>query len=454
MKKYTALFFIFVLCAVIFPPQIFATDNGKIAAELELAVTIPENGIQLSKGGVTLKLGDIGETVRHIYIEWAAAPEKWELVMTDASGGELKYQCGEFGFLNEYVKIDDNVTSFEIRLSKGTSTLLSLRAFGEGEPPASVQQWQPPHSTADLLVIAPHAGDEFLYYGGAIPYYTGKGKRVQVAYMTTWLDTRPELMRERLNALYVSGVRNYPVIADFTEQPVAELSDALAVYDENTFFEAYIGLIRRFKPNVIVSSGNYGDGLQQLCFESLTTSVMLSGDAQEYTEIAEKYGAFEPKRLYLHRYTDENTVTMDWGDALDTARKSFAEYKSRSRRAIETEGVYDCRVFGSYSIKDGMQADAAMSDFFDGIDAPQTEAEETAEESPEKPGGIKAAGAVDIIGSLDGPSMTWVYSASGGIGVMLANVRAFFHNLGSVGTLGIAAALCIVTALVLRMKKD
>ncbi len=255
------------------------------------------------------------EGVGGLYLIWNRIPGAWSY---RADGAE--FRAGENGFLHEYVRLDRPAREVVITIPEGGAELSDLYCFGEGRPPDWVQIWKPPCEKADLLLLPTHADDEQLFFAGVLPRYAGeKGAAVQVAYMTNHWDTvrRPH---EQLDGLWTAGVRNYPVIGPFPDEPAslgskseaaeAVLQRALSVYDEEAVTEFQVELIRRFRPQVIVGhdfAGEYGHGAHMLNAYTLSRALELSGDASNYPESAEKYGVWVVPKTYMHLYEKNKT---------------------------------------------------------------------------------------------------------------------------------------------------
>ena len=122
--------------------------------------------------------------IAHLYIAWNnKTVSPWTLTLEDGSAQE----CGTNGYLHEYVKLDKPSTKAVINIKADGMKICKLYAFGEGDVPSWVQQWNPPCDEADILLVSTHADDEQLFFGGIIPYYAGElGLKVQVAYYTNY----------------------------------------------------------------------------------------------------------------------------------------------------------------------------------------------------------------------------------------------------------------------------
>lgn len=262
-----------------------------------------------------------------IYIIWNRIPGEWTLT---ANGNS--YLVGKNGYLHEYVDIQAlagaPVKEASITIPKEI-TLCDVYAFTEGDLPDWVQIWQPPCEKADLMLLSTHSDDEQLFFAGILPYYAGElGAAVQVVYMTNHWD-QPNRPHEQINGLWTVGVRNYPIIGPFPDDPdtlsktgetVAEtLRRTLEIFGEDALIRNQVEMIRRFKPQVIVghdANGEYQHGAHIANTYSLQKAVALSADAANYPESAQTYGTWSVPKTYLHLWA-ENKIVMDWDRPLE-----------------------------------------------------------------------------------------------------------------------------------------
>ena len=303
-------------------------------------------------GELTLNGGE--RMIGSLYLEWSHVPETW---FYTADG--FTYTVEADGYLHQYVQLHAPAEEIVINVD---SALCDIYAFEpDSRLPDWVQIWQPAHERADLLLLPTHGDDEFVFFGGMIPYYAGeKGLKVQVAYLTNhWSQIlRPH---EVLDALWHAGLRNYPVIGLFEDKWADSLAEAEAVFSR---YDAAVYLteqIRRFKPSVVIGHdllGEYGHGQHVLQAVSLTDAIVAAADGNIFPESAEKYGAWNTPKMYLHLY-DKNEIVMDWNvplnhfggkTAMDVARESFAIHESQQGFfCVYGEGDdWDSRRFGLY----------------------------------------------------------------------------------------------------------
>ncbi len=326
----------------------------------------------------------------YIYIIWDTPPEPWQLT-AGGSGGGIH---GVNGFLHELVVLSSPVNEATIILSEAEHRLCDIYLFGEGELPDWVQQWQPILPQADMLVLSTHGDDEFLFYGGTLPTYAGERELdVQVVYLTNhWGERyRPH---EQLNGLWTAGVTAYPLMGPFPDLYASKegLEAAMATYGYDEVLEFQVGLLRRFKPQVVVGhdlNGEYGHGAHMLNSETLIDALPLASDPAAYTDSAETYGVWDVPKTYLHLYP-ENEIEMNWSIPLenfggatsyDIAVDAFAQHVSQTIyyevTLTPTYHWQNCQLFGLYRSLVG--PDVAQDDMFENIDLNPPAAESSAQ---------------------------------------------------------------------------
>lgn len=328
------------------------------------------------------------------YIMWNNIPESYTLTAQNQT------VVAEDGFLHKLIEFDEPTDEFRLECKSG-GELCDIYLFADSNYPDFVQRWEPPCKQADLLVLSTHADDEYLMFGGTIPYYAKElGLQVQVAYLTTHFDEQPR-PHELLNGLWTAGVKNYPlfgVIGDIPLCPIYSLEEAAALYDFNEVLEWFVEQIRIYKPSVIVThdiNGEYGHGAHMLAAKTTQDAVAISADPNSFPDSARKYGVWDVPKTYLH-FWGENKITMDWEQPLEsfggiTAREaaSLAYDQHKSQHKWEYIVGYwkgwDCRQFGLYRTLVGIDEKADFMDHIEPIVIEVVIEEETTvpETSPE-----------------------------------------------------------------------
>lgn len=284
-------------------------------------------------------------------------PCTWTLTLPD---GTVR-QCGENELIHEYIGLDDPVTGFEIDIPR-YCRLSEVYVFSEGRLPDWVQIWEPPCESADLLVLPTHADDEYLWFGGAIPYYAGElGYNVQVAYLINH-DRSSYRRHELLNGLWTVGVKHYPIITSpFPDdlKTKASLANAKMVYGYSEVLEYQVKILRRFSPKVVLGhdiDGEYGHGAHKINARTLLEALPLTSDPEAFPESARQYGTCSVEKCYIHLW-EGNRIEITWSDimlsrfggksSLDVAQDGYACHKSQGTvHKIKESGKNDCRLFG------------------------------------------------------------------------------------------------------------
>lgn len=265
--------------------------------------------------------------IASLYIIWNKVPGEWTLTV---NGND--YLLGQNGFLHEYIDISSLTGSpaaeVSIKVHKDIS-ICDIYTFTEGTLPEWVQTWEAPCENADIMLMSTHSDDEHLFFAGLLPYYAGEaGAAVQVVYLTNHWDVqnRPH---EQINGLWAVGVRNYPIVGPFPddpdtlnrtgELPEETLARALEIFGEDALCEFQVEMIRRFKPQVIVChdvNGEYQHGAHIANTYSLRAALDYAEDASKYPESAKLYGTWSPLKTYIHLWS-ENKIVMNWDVPLE-----------------------------------------------------------------------------------------------------------------------------------------
>lgn len=251
-------------------------------------------------------------------------------VTNDATGQSVT--AGTYGFLHELVDLEaafgEKPTSVTLNFAGGQVRLSEIFAFSEGTLPEFVQTWEAPlEGCADLVLFATHGDDDQLYFAGLLPYYAGELKyNVQVVYMTDHRNLTKERTHEMLNGLWSVGVRAYPVFGSFADFRKDDKDATYRIYknsydtSKEDLLSYVVEQVRRFKPLVAVGhdpKGEYGHGMHMVYSELLQESVTAANDPAQFPESADKYGVWEPKKVYLHLY-EENPIVMDYDRPLES----------------------------------------------------------------------------------------------------------------------------------------
>lgn len=294
--------------------------------------------------GKSLTIGST-EPIKYLYLCYAFKPNE---VVIQTSMDKVEWTDAAYEYADEYYHVTytfDN-PCYYVRVmgteeSEGKLAIIEAKIFSEGTLPDYVQQWEPTHEKADMLIFAAHPDDEAVFFSGIIPYYAGElNKKVTTVYMTANDHTRRS---EALNYQWKMHQTNLPLFAYFED-----------VYEEDTYtytrsrwgeqntIEYMVSVIRQLKPKVIVShdiyNGEYGHGAHIFTARSILQAVELANDPEYHLESYEMYGTHEVGKLYLHLYK-ENPIYMDVFDepldeyngltAIEAAKIGILQYESQ-----------------------------------------------------------------------------------------------------------------------------
>ena len=324
------------------------------------------------------------QPIHHLYIQWEGIAQPWVLQVWRGDAWVQEGVYGLDGFAQEVVAVAGETRLRIARFSEGKATLAvyELSAFTQGELPEWVHAWRKAER-ADLMVLVAHPDDEFIFLGGMLPTYAAERKLdVVVVYLTY---ARALRLEELLNGLWTAGVRLYPMIETRKDVRTLSLRNAYQHWDKEELRSYLVGLIRKYKPSVMVShdvNGEYGHGAHRAAADIAMFAYDHSGDAAYIPELGEP---FSLQKLYLHLYP-ENQQTFDWGvplkafqgqTALEVAKAAYLCHESQQggevkdaknrlfRFVVREGGNYDSAVFGLYGSRVGK--DTIGGDLFENI---------------------------------------------------------------------------------------
>ena len=312
--------------------------------------------------------------VKALYIIWETVPDACSV-----SAGSYTLECGENGFLHEYVELPEEVTDFKIDLPQG-GLLCDIYAYTDGRLPEYVQIWEPSVDRADILLFPTHGDDELLFFGSILPYYAGElGLSVQVVYLIDHAPERPR-QHEQLDGLWTVGVTAYPVFGKFADTYVRSINKALQFYNYYTVIEYQVEMIRRFRPQVIVDHdvrGEYGQGAHALNTACMKEAVELAADeTYDRGDSLEKYGVWDTPKFYIH-LLQENNISLDYDQPLERfggrtayemAVEGYDRHQSQQQWSFYVytkDAAYDCSSFGLYRSTVG--EDVAKNDLMENL---------------------------------------------------------------------------------------
>ena len=303
-----------------------------------------------------------------------------------AMDGDGQWQTvAQSKYLTDWFEISPGVSRLRIRATgRERIRIAEIRAFGPGEKPDDVQDWQD-LDKCDLMLLACHPDDEVLWFAGLLPTYAGeRGYKVQLAMMTPdYGDRQLELLR----CAWHCGVRYYPYFIGFHDKHGGSMDKQFTQWNgKNKILKEVTACIRRFKPEVLVThgkDGEYGHSAHRVTSWAATECFTRAADQNQFSESAEKYGTWQVKKLYLHEY-GENKITMDWNQPLsafggktgfDIAGEAYQFHATQVAIGHYEfqrgpEGDHDNTAFGLYATTVG--PDEAGNDFMEHIVSPDS----------------------------------------------------------------------------------
>ena len=306
-------------------------------------------------------------------VSWGRPTDGGRLVCLDADGNVLDRLNADAVYVNEWFDLDARTRRVQL-YSVDNAPISQLRVYAKGRIPSAVQRWEPLAPKVDLMLFSAHQDDELLFFGGTIPYYADAGKEVAVVYMADCGRTR---YAESLSGLWACGLRKHPLFLGLTDKRAKTFEVAKELWDAEGAIEKAVEVIRRYRPEVIVThdiKGEYGHNQHKYTQSVVERATALAADPQQYPESAKAYGAWQVKKLYLHLLQD-GEIRMDWTrplpsqggrTAIEMATIGYDKHISQQGYySMNTGERYDNRAFGLRYSAVGM--DAAKDDFFENL---------------------------------------------------------------------------------------
>ncbi len=293
--------------------------------------------------------------------------------------------CGPGSYRVEWIPFEREVSAFTV-VRKNEADVLSIARMSvltPGELPDWVQRWKTLEEPAELMLVSTHPDDEILWFGGILPYYAGELRRkVEVVYMVGGLN--PVRTLELLDGLWYMGVTHYPDIGTFSNVGLGSLSSVYDGWGRYSAEERIVEVIRHYRPQVVITQDVKGEYLHYAHVATVQAVIDvfengLSADAGKYPESAAAWGTWEPLKLYIHLWK-ENEIRFDWNRPLDAFggktglqiakaafKKHVSQQNSKYHHAVKDSGQYDCSRFGLYWSSVG--PDEAHDDLFEHVPA-------------------------------------------------------------------------------------
>ena len=334
-----------------------------------------------SKGEILAEGG--GQALGSVLLQFYDRPTKTEVWAR--TGGEWTFVAERGTYLSDWVALPEGTEAVRIvNTDRSRMFMAELTVFGTGERPVKSPEWVS-GGKCDLMVVACHPDDELLWFGGLLPTYAGeKGLRVQVVYA---VPSTPVRRLELLDGLCRCGVKEYPAFMNLPDVYSKHLNAAYKRWGKTKMHRIMTGLIRQYRPDVIVShdlNGEYGHGGHQAVADTVRTCVAYAADGSKFPDSARQYGVWQVSKCYLHLYKD-GQVCYDWHrplaafdgmDGMAVAIEAMAMHRSQVKHgwAIEAGGPCDNTLFGLCHTTVG--PDERGEDLFEHIAPAETEDDE------------------------------------------------------------------------------
>ena len=311
-------------------------------------------------------------------LEWKVPPEAFTVDMMDEDGRLLSRTDKGDGFYADCVDLPPEVRRVIVTPVGEKAALSTLRLYAEPYSRHVIQKWEKIPDKVDLLIISAHQDDEFLFFGGAIPAYAAReDMTTAVLYMAFCNRMR---YREALDALWSAGLKYHPIFLGLKDGLFPSVKEARGVWDREDppGLIRLIRVIRQYRPEVILCQdfdGEYGNPQHKLTAILTAEAVEQAAREDVDPESAALYGVWQPRKLYVHLYA-ENQIRMDWNVPLDDtgvitpmflAKEAFDRNLSQTASfSVEGDGAkYDNTLFGLYFSTVG--PDEEKNDFMEHI---------------------------------------------------------------------------------------
>lgn len=316
-----------------------------------------------------------------LYMEWDKAPSKLEITLVDSGGTVLRtiQESNPSKKWNLYYELENGVAGILIRSGDTNNGLNKLRIYEQGKVSQVVQQWKDTPEKIDLMLIVAHMNDETLYFSGVLSQLSAQGKNVLVVYMTG--DDRNK-HAEALDCLWTHGVKIHPVFVGFQDYKVDSYSKAEWLWGSENTYEAIIGLLRKYKPDVVLTQdwdGEYGHYQHIMTSRYTVKSVEAAGNAEICPKSAEAYGVWDVPKLYLHLGDEDKKLDLHFNRAMEeldgrspmqiafmAMDKHYSQLKNPTYSLLVDGRDYDCTWFSLYRSTVG--EDIEKNSFFENLE--------------------------------------------------------------------------------------
>ena len=383
----------------------FTVSTGSVKGAMDELIATAWSPITKN---ATISMEFPAEGAGYVRLDWDFDSPGYAFIQYDWDHNEIvsRTEKDSYAGITHLFPIADGARFATLKLTSAGQKICKVRVYAKGELPDDVPNFDPPCDKCDLMIVCAHQGDEFLCFGGIVPYYSGvMGKRVEVVYMADCGRLRRD---EALNGLWAVGVRNYPDFLNLRDMRVKSIKEGVALWGgKDTILSKLVERIRRYRPEVILThdlDGEYGENQHKIAANAMRMAIEAAADPAQYPDSCAAYGAWQVKKLYLHLYS-QGVIDFDWNvpsaqlegkTPLEAARAGYAKHISQQTEyQVLDGGSYDNSLFGlAYS---AVGQDAKHDDLFENIAAEKTaeptvslSSEPTVPATPAPPAGGKA----------------------------------------------------------------
>lgn len=324
-----------------------------------------------------------GNGAGFVVVKWETEPTGYIFSQYDGQQGPIGAvnQTDAYGGLTQVFELDPAARYAVLTLTRKGQGVAEVIVYSAGDLPADMPRWTAPYVKTDIMLVCAYPGDEFVTFGGLLPYYSAMGgNRVQPVYMT---GTDRDRLEENQSALWSIGMTAHPVYLRLPASDVDDVEECLSRWGgREELVGTMVATIRRCKPEVIVSHDiDSKDPRRRLTAMLMSYAIDAAADPAMYPESADEYGVWQVKKLYL---LGGEGIDFDWStpvqelggiSPIDASAVAFSHYTSlRGKYAVAEYGDgFDTSVYNlAFSM---LGEDARHDGFFENVPMLDTYAE-------------------------------------------------------------------------------
>ena len=266
-----------------------------------------------------------------------------------------------------------------LRLLNKLSFVLAAMLFFGGSGTLNVNPaYDVERAGIDLMIVVAHPGDEYLYLGGVLSnYVTQKKYTALVVYMTSLDETQRYEARAALKKL---GVTTEPVFGGFANVDSDSTETIKKAWDEQAVHRFLTSVIRQYRPLIVFSHdlrGEYGNAAHMVTARSVWQAVLAAANTRSGRESYAQYGVWQVKRLFLHLYKGDTTVSINRSaplsalnnrTAVEVEADLYESFSAQYRYPLDVgDPVYGRADYGLVTSGPDVKTLPQNGDFFSGV---------------------------------------------------------------------------------------